>query len=129
MRQVYKLYLRLLKRGYPPNNTKNIIIEATSKLQKTKKCFHSSTTLSSKSTSPNSNLNTTLIFKTTFHKTINKRYLRKLLHNHLNFQKEPESKLNFTRTIIAFKKQRNLQEHLFPSNLKVPSKLAYLFDP
>ena len=101
VKQVHKLYLRLLKRGYPPQNTRNIIIEATIRLQATKKCVFTNI---SHSTNPNSSLTSldrTLIFKTTFHKSINKRYLKKLFNKNFTFQEEPESNFNFIRTIIA----------------------------
>lgn len=125
--QVYKLYERLLKRGYPPSNTKNIIIEATTLLQQTRKGYFPSKSVP-KST-PISPLKNTLIFKTTYHKTLNKKALRYLIKKNLHHPNPLESNFNFNRNIIAYKRQNNLQELLFPSKLKVPTKLLHLFYP
>ena len=120
--QVIKLYNRITRRGYPPSNTKQIIVEATQFLErKTKQ-------ISSKNSNKKSLEDSTFIFKTTFSNSFDKDHIKKLIKKHLTFTTEPESNFNFKRNIIAFKKDKNLQEILSPSKISVPQKLLHMFN-
>ena len=119
--QVNKLYKRLLKRGYPPANTKRIIIEATQQLENKPKKFLPSN--KNNSTLPDS----TFIYKTIFSNSLNKDKIKYYIKKHLHFKQNPESNFNFTRNIIAFRKDKNLLELLSPTNFIVPETLLKEF--
>ena len=120
--QVIKLYKRITRRGYPPRNTKQIIIEATQFLErKTKE-------ISAKNPNKKTLEDSTFIFKATYSNSFNKDHIKKVIKKHLTFTTTPESGFNFKRNIIAFKKDKNLQEILSPSKLSVPDKLLHIFN-
>ena len=119
--QVKKLYNRLLKRGYPQENTKQIILEATKHLESTPKG-----TFNVKDDSTNS-LDSTFIYKSTFSNSLDKNHIKNLMKKHLQFKNVPESNFNYNRSIICFKKDKNLLELISPSKLIVPKKFLKEF--
>ena len=88
---------------------KTMILEAISKTTK----------LKVKIPNPNPNPSSPFIFKATYHKNMNKDYIRSILEKNLPIKRE-KYELNFKRLIIAFKRQPNLKEILFPSKLLLP---------
>ena len=98
------------------------MIEATTHLQSTQKGILPRRNLVSTS------LENTIIFKTKFSNIYNKNNIKNLLQKHLHFSSTPERNFNFKRSIICFKKDKNLQEILTPAKLQVPSNLLKEFN-
>ena len=107
-----KFFQRLVNRGYQKDIVKNLIIEATKKLEIKK----------INSTSLQSNLLSTHIFKTTYFNKTNKYYLRQMIHKYILIQKNIDG-IEYKRLIIAFKRQKNIKEIMFPSKLILPPNL------
>lgn len=53
--------------------------------------------------------------------------MKSCIKKHLHFKTKPESDFNFSRNIIAFKKDKSLLELLSPTNLVVPKNLLKEF--
>ena len=111
-----------MKRGYPADNTKKIILETIKKLEKTPKGILPEPKDST------SNLDSILIFKTIYSNSFNKDVIKKHIKNNLTFTSPPEKNFNFKRSIICFKKDKTLLELLSPSKLQVPPHLLKEFN-
>ena len=111
LKMVQLFYIRLSKRNYNKKFLKRTFIKSIESI--TKKTSIKQTTI---------NHSKPLILKTTFNNSIDKNYLRLLLHKHF-IKDNILHELNFNREIISFKRQENLKELLFPSHLQIPSSL------